>query len=129
MEASATFDQVEVAYAAMKQLSKPDKEGTLYYTGALTNLLEENGIPKTRYSQITSWLKRMGCIERIQRGAGQVPSIWILWKEPTRDDFENSKLYKQLNKSGYKVELPDLKMNEVVDRIINIEKRLENAGI
>lgn len=93
MEQSATFDQMEAAYYAMKNVAE-ETDGTLYYKGALTNLLEENGIPRSKYSHITGYLKGMGCIERIRRGAGGVPSVWILWKAPERQEFEDYKITK-----------------------------------
>lgn len=127
---SATYDQVEAAYYAMQSQAIEANDGITYWQGGLTNMLEENGISRAKYSQITGYLKRMGCIERIRRGAGNVDSIWILWKPPNREDFENSKLHSPESNTryeDYKKKQQDLQYMK--DKIKELEVRLDEAGI
>jgi len=133
-EQSHTYDQVEAAYYAMKAEAQEAPDGVLYYTGALTNLLMENGISKSKYSHITRFLKDMGCIERVRRGAGPTPSVWILWSEPTYENFEQVKLNPRARNDGqYRKsstqKAEEQSINVLNERVNALERRLEDAGL
>lgn len=127
---SATYDQVKAAYFTMKEDAEKTDDGSVYWKGALTTKLEENGIPKSRYSVIVKFLVDMGCIESIRRGAGHVPSVWQLWKDPEWEDFENVKLsrnpgrMKASQQAGIQQQINDLN-----SRLLLLEARLNEAGV
>lgn len=133
MEQSATYDQMEAAFYAMKNQAK-EEDGILYYQGALTKTLEDNGITRSKYSHITGYLKGMGCIERIRRGAGAVPSVWIIHKKPDRQAFEDYKItknptrrYGRYARTATEQER-DAVLTDIHNRLQEIEKRLDIAG-
>lgn len=56
------------------------------FTGSAVELYHGATIPKAYYSQLFYYLREMGCIEQVQRGARGRPSIIRVIKPPTADD-------------------------------------------
>lgn len=123
---SAIYDQVVSAWYTMMETAIDGENGTLYWSGALTNTLEKAGISKAKYSHITSYLKKMGCIERSRRGAGSVPSVWILWEEPSWEKFEAVKLANNSKGPGgrYSTKVSEQHWNDLNQRVSVIESQL-----
>jgi len=79
-------------YEAMEKESKVVIEGDgpprRIWVGFLTKLINEDlGLAVPYYSAVRNNLKRMGCIDQLQRGGGTHPSTWELIKNPTEDLF------------------------------------------
>lgn len=75
-------------YETMADEAQPATEG-LVYTGFLTHIFADLELGAAYYTHITRLLKAMDCIRQVKRGAGQVPSVWLLMQEPTRELFDS----------------------------------------
>lgn len=90
-DTSLLFDHCTTVYAAMKETSAPQEDGTYLWSGFLTHLFQELGYGIPRYSRITGQLKDMGCIVQVRRGTSGSPSEWRLLGEPTQSSFDAAK--------------------------------------
>lgn len=65
-----------------------DELKTLVYEGHLTQLFRKLLLSVPYYTAIKNKLTAMGCIEQTRRGGGQGTSRWVLWKEPTLEEWK-----------------------------------------
>lgn len=88
----ALFDHCNKVYSAMLEGAEEHESGNLHiWEGYLTHLFKDIGYGIPRYSRIVGMMQQMGCIEQIERGAGNKPSRWYLHKAPSLGDFEFAK--------------------------------------
>jgi hypothetical protein len=84
----AMFDHVCAVYKAMRAQAEMDEEySCLVYEGHLTQLFRRLKLSVPYYTTIKNRLIAMGCIEQIKRGGGAALSRWLLWREPTLDEY------------------------------------------
>jgi len=81
-------------YEAMKATSQVVTENgsppRRIWVGFLTKLINDDlGLAVPYYSAVRNNLKRMGCIDQLQRGGGTHPSTWELIKNPTEQLFND----------------------------------------
>lgn len=69
-------------YEAMDAEAEQTPQGKVY-VGHLTHLVKELGLGQPYYTHVTRKLKAMDCIRQIKRGAGEVPSKWLLMQSPS----------------------------------------------
>lgn len=69
-------------YEGMDAAAEQTPQGKVY-TGHLTHLVKDLGLGQPYYTHVTRKLKAMDCIRQIKRGAGEVPSKWLLMQPPS----------------------------------------------
>jgi hypothetical protein len=86
----ALYEHACSVYEAMVALATRDElEGreVLVYEGHLTHVFKKLRLAVPYYTTIKNRLSAMGSIEQIKRGGGTATSRWVIWKEPTLDEW------------------------------------------
>jgi hypothetical protein len=85
----ALFEHACNVYKTMEESSEMDDTlGLRVYEGHLTNLFRKLLLSVPYYTEIKNRLISIGCIEQVRRGGGTAMSRWVLWKEPTLDEWK-----------------------------------------
>jgi hypothetical protein len=85
----ALFEHACSVYKAMEESSEMDDTlGLRVYEGHLTNLFKKLLLSVPYYTEIKNRLISIGCIEQVRRGGGTAMSRWVLWKEPTLEEWK-----------------------------------------
>lgn len=85
----AQFEHACKVYKQMCEEARMDEElQCLVYEGHLTQLFRKLLLSVPYYTAIKNKLAAMGCIEQTRRGGGQGTSRWVLWKEPTLEEWK-----------------------------------------
>ena len=89
----AMFEHAVRVYNQMHDEGQPDLDlsGLFVYEGHLTNLFKKLLLSVPYYTEIKNHLVAMGCIEQVRRGGGNGTSRWVLWKEPTLEEWKGTK--------------------------------------
>lgn len=92
MGASKTQEYSNALYAHMLENSEEvvlDGKVILRWRGSLTKTCRELGIPEGVDSRVIRPLEAMGCIQILQRGVRNYPTVIALLETPTADRWEN----------------------------------------
>jgi hypothetical protein len=88
----ALWEHALKTYETMHRQAKQEVvegEKATVYEGFLSRLIRDDlGIAIPYYGKILRVLSKMGCIAQIKRGGGNSPSRWILFKGPSREEFD-----------------------------------------
>lgn len=79
-------------YREMEKAAKLNEYDELVFEGYYSKLFDGLGISRSYYTRIRSLLRRLGCIEVLQKGAGPHGSRIILQRAPVPEDFTDSTL-------------------------------------
>lgn len=82
----ALWGYVDKVYRKMEDTAEAEDDD-LVYTGHLTGLFQELGIPNPYYTSVMAALKAMGCVLQLRRGGGTSRSKWQLVTPPTEELF------------------------------------------
>ena len=92
----ALFKHCEVFYAELKRLSKNRKDEAtgqdikVFEGQSMETFLEVLGKgQRSNYSPVLKALRDMGCLEMIQRGYAQTPTMYVLHEAPTIEKFDD----------------------------------------
>lgn len=66
-----------------------DQEG-MVFEGFLTKIFKEEYLAVPYYTKVMRELKRMGCVQQLQRGGSTTPSRWLLIHPPTPELWVSS---------------------------------------
>jgi hypothetical protein len=82
------FEQCVQVFEAMDRqaILYPDRRQRIY-EGYLTYLFDEIGLGLSCYSTVMHRLQAMHCVEQWSPGSRNVPSRWIILREPSEDLF------------------------------------------
>lgn len=105
-----TYETLVAFYEAL--LREADEKQT--FTGHVTKVAKQLGIQGTRYTNCIYFLREMGCITQLQRGAKSALSVWQLNFSPTEEMY-------------YEVD-PDsrLSLRDIADRLTAVEQQLRS---
>ncbi len=105
----------EKIYSAMEETAVDG-----FWTGKTTYLFKSLEIPTASYAPVMRRLRQHGCVEQIQRGSRDLPSIFRLVQDPRTmgENFSGSLLT---------LSTPDAKLLE--QRIEALEKRLGGLNV
>ena len=117
---SKKFQHCEFIYQQMYDKAEIDEAGNIIYTGYLTHLFHEVGYTTPQYSEIMLNLKRMGCVENLRRGSASFPSVWAMYKPPTRPDFDNMPAVEAKGIGTRRAE-------SIEQRLTNLEERMNRV--
>lgn len=81
---TAQYRRCQLVLEAMMEEATEDG----IWQGLLTRKFGELGISPPYYGKTMLILKNMGCVEQIQRGAANQPSIWRIYRQMTPVDYE-----------------------------------------
>ena len=81
-----TFSNLVGFYSALLKAADKSTPITIY-TGHITKLATELGIAGTKYTTCIFFLREMGCITQLRRGAKSAPSVWQLNFAPTVERY------------------------------------------
>jgi len=110
----------------LKNKSSNVYEGKPVYRGHLTKEMEEElGLTTAQYSRVINMLKEMNCIVQLKRGAGSVPSEWVLIDAPDFDAFKVIKGEK-LDRMHKQKAPVDQRLKELIEIINDLEVRIEH---
>jgi hypothetical protein len=82
----ALYDWVCKVYNEMLAQAK-EEDGQPVYTGHLTTLMRELGVPNPYYTTITKALKATNAAQQLRRGGGVAMSKWLLGETPAEEGF------------------------------------------
>lgn len=97
MEAVKSFGYCLEVFDYMRKNAVYNEElDNLVWEGKLTHAFKHDGelahIGMSRYSKIMDHLKKMECVEVVERGGGNRGSIWIVSDDrPTEDTWKNTR--------------------------------------
>jgi hypothetical protein len=128
--ASAMLEHCQKVYEALQSDAVEelvgedgDEQAVLAWTGHMTKVIRDCGLPSPYYTTVLNHMKRMGCIEQARRGGGTATSKWYLWTAPTNELFTTAQSAK---KSGGQVRMDMLEqgLKDLKRRVEVIEKYL-----
>lgn len=99
-----------------------DGKTGIVWTGFTTHLMKELEVPAPYYGHILDAMQRMGCAQQTRRGGGTSPSQWVLWKDPTPEEYVKVRMAVKGRPRGNS-------MLEVNQRIASIEQRLGGLDV
>lgn len=119
----AMYEHVCRVYAAMLQKASPDEElqGNMVYEGHLTRLFRELRLSVPYYTQIKNLLTAMHCIEQVKRGGGNATSRWLLWREPTLEDYQLAAGQRAFNVRNNKMTMLEQQVRDLTKRVAAVE--------
>lgn len=119
-EPDVMFDYAVALYKAMKSEAKGNT-----YTGKVVGTFGSLGISMSHYSTLFNSLKELGCIELLERGVRNRPTVYRLHHAPTREAYD--KLYDGgLTRAEKPATIPT---SELDKRISDIERRLKGLDL
>jgi hypothetical protein len=84
----AIFGHMERMFDELKNRAAFDTSGKVKFVGSKVEAFRAIGVSQGYYTKIFDALVEMGCIEQVQRGAGNQPSVILLHKRPTLDEYQ-----------------------------------------
>lgn len=131
------FDHCSKVYNAMLKASEEEfittyqdepngreDDRVTVYTGHLTGLFQQLGIPNPYYTAVMKALKAMNCVEQFRRGGGAGLSKWILYKEPTEEGFMAYHGNKRPGRHAGQVAALEQRVNNQEERLQRVERFL-----
>jgi len=96
----------------------------MIYEGHLTQLFRKLRLSTPYYTQIKNQLTGMGCIEQIRRGGGSAESRWVLWKEPTLEEWKAATATRA--RRGNKTSMLERQIRDLTDRMSVLERQVDS---
>jgi hypothetical protein len=101
-------------------------DGKLIWTGFTTHLIrDELNLPGPYYTQVMNALKRMGCLEQLQRGGSSTQSKWLMLCKPTEKLFNSAPM--RVTHQTSRLYMLEQRVNDVNTRLSNIEALLQQG--
>lgn len=86
------YGYAQTIYNHMKKNAERDEEtGDLYWSGTVTTVFAEVGIPNANYSRVMNALKAMDCIKVKYRGGGAAKMEFWIMGPPTEVAYERAR--------------------------------------
>jgi hypothetical protein len=93
-------------------------EGRQIWTGYMTHIIkDELNLSVPYYTSILNAMKRMGCIEQLQRGGSSTPSKWLLLAEPTEEVYNSPAVRRSAKNPG--------RLDQLEGMLFDLNTRLE----
>lgn len=124
----AVFEHALAVYREMVIHARPDEDldNLLVYDGHLTQLFRKLRLPTPYYTFIKNKLRDMGCIEQLRRGGGSATSKWVLWKEPTLEEWKGSGVARP--RRGNKASMQERQIKDLAERCSRLEGIVQAQG-
>jgi hypothetical protein len=120
----AVFEHAQKVYKQMAEEATLDAElDKLVYEGHLTQLFRKLLLSVPYYTLIKNKLSAMGCIEQTRRGGGNGTSRWVLWKEPTLEEWKATDAKRA--RQGNKTMIQEQRIRDLTDRMRQLESKVD----
>jgi hypothetical protein len=124
------FDYTCRLYDALEEQAKSG-----IFEGKVVETFSKLGISMTHYTPLFNYLRELGCIEMLERGARARPTRYRLYGRPSREAFDGMYLTKTprpatIPLQGLEKRVLDLERRldglELKEMFLNLEKRVKN---
>jgi hypothetical protein len=109
----------------MRDEARQASEGWVW-EGSTTSLFDRLEKGRALYTQVMTRLANMGCVLQLRRGGGPQPSIWLIQKAPTLDDFYGSPQGRTTPKQQ-RGGTQGANASDVAQQLRDVNRRLQNV--